>query len=600
MKKQADKRTVKRAAKSTDQRTPRRAGQVAETADTTLRSYTVGAAPILNHLLRRMNLAEILERHLPASDGRTKVPTSTGLLLLLRNLLISREPVYGVADWAAGYAPDLLGLTEQQLADLNDDRLGRCLSSLHAVLTPELILEVVRHVVGEFQLRLDELHNDSTSISFYGQYPDAAQVGKRRGRPTAAITWGFSKDHRPDLKQLLYILTITDDGGVPVYFTTASGNTSDDQTHCGTWDLLCQLVGRPDFLYVADCKLASMANLDYLSRRGGRFITVLPGTRREDTAFRQRLRAATSPAWRHLYDVTEPAPQDAEDQAPVVRDRLSVWGEEETTAEGYRIVWYHSTRKAALDMATRRAHTERALVELVALRERLEGPRTRFRERAQVEQAVQEILQAREVDRWVRVQVRDEETAIYRQGLPGRPGPDTPYLREVLTRFKLSAEVDHAELEREALGDGVFPLLTNQLKMSAEEVLRAYKRQPLIEKRFSQFKTDFAVAPVYLKEISRIQGLLGVYFLALLVQTLLERELRRAMERENVEHLPLYGEQRECRRPTTRKLIDAFDGVQRHELTRPKTKVEVLRTDLSPLHRRILKLLRIPANTYGC
>ena len=577
----------------------RRAGHVAETADKSLRSYTVGAVPILNHLLRRMNLAEILERHLPASDGRTKVPTTTGLLLLLRNVLISREPVYGVADWAAGYAPDLLGLTEGQLADLNDDRLGRCLSGLFAALTPELILDVVRHVVREFQLSLEELHNDSTSISFYGQYAGAAQEGRRRGRPTAAITWGFSKDHRPDLKQLLYILTITDDGGVPIYFTTASGNTSDDQTHCATWDLLCELVGRPDFLYVADCKLASTANLDYLSRRGGRFITVMPGTRREDAEFRRRLGESAATAWRHLYDVTEPAPQDAEDPSPLVRDQLSVWGEEQTTAEGYRLLWYRSTRKAELDGAARLARTERALRELMELRKRLEGPRTRFRQRVQVEQAVLEILQAREVDRWVRVTVRDEETALYRQAVPGRPGPDTPYLREVLTRFSLAPEIDHVQLEREALGDGVFPLLTNQREMPEEEILRAYKRQPLIEKRFSQFKTDFAVAPIYLKEISRIQGLLGVYFLALLVQTLLERELRRAMEHAGVKHLQLYGEQRDCQRPTTRKLIDAFEGVQRHELTVANGQTESLRTQLSPLQRRILKLLGIHAASYG-
>lgn len=86
-----------------------------------------------------------------------------------------------------------------------------------------------------------------------------------------------------------------------------------------------------------------------------------------------------------------------------------------------------------------------------------------------------------------------------------------------------------ARVERQ---DGVFPLLTNDRQLSAEEVPRAYKRQPMIEKRFSQLKTDFAVAPVYLKDVARIQGLLAVYFFVLLVQTLLERELRRAMVKE--------------------------------------------------------------------
>ena len=76
-------------------------------------------------------------------------------------------------------------------------------------------------------------------------------------RATHAITWGYSKDHRPDLKQLLYTLTVSRDGGVPMSFTSHSGNVVDDKTHCAAWDLLCQLVGSSDFLYVADCKLAS-------------------------------------------------------------------------------------------------------------------------------------------------------------------------------------------------------------------------------------------------------------------------------------------------------------------------------------------------------
>ena len=89
----------------------------------------------------------------------------------------------------------------------------------------------------------------------------------------------------------------------------------------------------------------------------------------------------------------------------------------------------------------------------------------------------------------------------------------------------------------------------------------------MIEKRFSQLKTDFVVAPVFLKEVSRIQALLCVYFLALLVESLLERELRRAMEREGIDSLPLYPEGRACRRPTARKVIDLFEDVQRHELS---------------------------------
>ena len=137
----------------------------------------------------------------------------------------------------------------------------------------------------------------------------------------------------------------------------------------------------------------------------------------------------------------------------------------------------------------------------------------------------------------------------------------------------------------------MFPLVSNETKMSALDLLLAYKQQPMIEKRFSQLKTDFVVAPVYLKEVSRIQALLCVYFFALLVESLLERELRHAMAREGVESLPLYPEGRACRRPTARRVIDLFDDVQRHELVTEGRNVMVFMTDLTRLQRKILRLL---------
>lgn len=159
--------------------------------------------------------------------------------------------------------------------------------------------------------------------------------------------------------------------------------------------------------------------------------------------------------------------------------------------------------------------------------------------------------------------------------------------------------IDHAQLAVESLGDGVFPLITNVLDLSEREILWAYKRQPVIEKRFSQLKTDFAVAPVYLKEASRIQALLCVYFFALLVEALLERELRQAMQRAKIESLPMYPEGRPCRHPTTRRLIDLFEGIQRHTLLSARRRPRAFVTDLSRLQRRILKLLGQPRTTYG-
>ena len=107
-------------------------------------------------------------------------------------------------------------------------------------------------------------------------------------------------------------------------------------------------------------------------------------------------------------------------------------------------------------------------------------------------------------------------------------------------------------------------------------------------------KTDFEVAPVYLKEVSRIAALLCVYFFVLLVEALLERELRRAMARSELESLPLYPEGRACRRPTARRVIDLFEEVQRHELSAADQPPVSFTTDLTPLQRKVLRLLGMP------
>ena len=95
-----------------------------------LNSRRIAALPILEHFLGRLHLREFLRDHLPHEDGRTRVPTATALLVLLRNLLISRKPLYGVGEWAARHEPELLGLSDAQLTALNADRIGRALDRL--------------------------------------------------------------------------------------------------------------------------------------------------------------------------------------------------------------------------------------------------------------------------------------------------------------------------------------------------------------------------------------------------------------------------------------------------------------------------------------
>ncbi len=562
----------------------------ARTGRHVLRSATVGALPILNHFLRRMRLEDFLRSALPPEDRRTKLSPVKALLVLLRNLLLSREPIYGVGEWAARHAPQTLGLLSQDLPRLNDDGVGRALDRLFMADVPSLVLAVATHVVKEFGVTLDELHNDSTTVTFCGAYTQAATSQRYLGRPTLAITFGHNKDHRPDLKQLLFILTVTADGGVPLHFRAESGNVTDDQTHRDTWDLLCQLTGRRDFLYVADCKLATSENMAYLHQRQGRFVTILPRTRSEDAAFRQRL-AKGQIAWRRLWEKT--------DEEGEVLDRYSTSDQPTTTVEGYRLVWYHSLRKAEQDAVTRSGRIERALKQLAALKEKLHSPRTRYRQQAKVAAAVATVLEDCGAAEWIATAVQPQTEETFHQDHRGRPGQQTRYVKKVATRFDLSYRIDEVRVAADARSDGIFPLVTNVAKFSELELLQAYKRQPAIEKRFSQLKTDFEVAPVYLKAVHRIQALLCMYFFALLVEALLERQLRQAMQQSEIEALPLYPEGRACHRPTARRVIDLFETVQQHTLEQRGRPTEVMVTDLTRLQRKLLKLIGLSAKHYG-
>jgi transposase len=554
-----------------------------------LHSYRVGLLPILNHILQRLRIEPSFRAYLPVQDRRCRIDPAKGLLVLLKNLLLCREPLYGVGEWAARHDPDEIGLSETQIASLNDDRVGRCLDRLFQNDCGSLALTVATHAISEFAVGLDQLHNDSTTITFHGDYTDASHEEKRQQQTRLAITRGHNKDHRPDLKQLLFILTVSKDGGVPVSFQARSGNTADDQTHRATWDLLCTLAGRRDFLYVADCKLATAENMAHVHQHGGRFLTLIPRTRNEDRSFRESL-SRGQVRWRLIHDKC--------DGDGKILDRFSISEEPAVSVEGYRLVWYHSTRKAEDDAAQRSRRVDRALGELAELQQKLGSPRSRYRDRAKVATAVEAILESRGACGLITTTIEERVEEKFHQQGRGRPSEKTRYVKEVITRFGLKCEIDHAALAADHLGDGVFPLITNDLTLSERELLLAYKGQPVIEKRFAQLKTDFAVAPVYLKEVSRIQALMCLYFLVLLVESLLERELRQAMERSGVESLRLYPEGRACRAPTVRRLIEVFEDVQRHRLKVGSEPAIRLTTKLSPLQKKVLRLLDLSPSIY--
>jgi transposase len=548
-----------------------------------LRTERIGPLPLLNHFIERLGLAALLERHVP-TDRRHTVSHAQALLVLLRSILIEREPIYRQQETVHGFAASLFGLDSDQAVQIGDDRLGRALDALFFADRAALLTELVVTVGKMFAVDFAELHNDSTSIRFCGQYRSASRAS--HGRTAPAIVYGYSKDHRPDLKQLIFILTSSADGGVPVQFRTADGNTSDSITHIETWETLKRIAGRADFLYVADSKLCSYDNLDHIHRSGGRFVTVLPRTRFEDRQFRRAIQTETI-AWEKIWD--RPHPRNR--RGP--RDRWYTYRHPLPSAEVWPVTWVWSTLLTLKQHARRQQRLAAAVERLSALKARLARPRARRRAAAQLDLLVAHILERLRVTRYLKVERVVREVHTFKQIRRGRPGPDTQYKKLTRKRYDLEWSLDQAAILYDEKSDGMYPLLCNDRSLSPEAVLTAHKGQPTLEKRFEQTKTVHEIAPVFLKSPARVEALFTLYFTVLLVQALIERELRRAMRREHIDSLPLYPEARPCKHPTTEQILRHFLLAERHTLTRDTRVIQIFHPELSTLQRQIITLLGV-------
>jgi transposase len=532
----------------------------------------------------------LLDHHVPTLDARCAVPHAKALGVLLRSIIVEREPIYRQQETAIGFAPAAFGLSAEQMAHLGDDRIGRALDRLFDADRAALLTAVVLAMGQKFKVRFDRLHNDSTTVSFCGQYR-AASGRCLRGRSAPAITYGFSKDHRPDLKQLLFILTVEGEDGVPVQFRLTDGNASDSTSHIESWNTLRGVAGRADFLYVADSKLCSRDNMAHIHSAGGRFVTVMPRSRLEDSEFRKWVQTHIAP-WELVWDRPHPRHSDGP------RDAWYVYKAELPSAEVWTVVWVFSTLLKLHQESRRRRNIVAATEQLRALHERLINARARLRGAAQIDLRVAEIVEHYHVARYLRVRrvVREEHT--FKQNRRGRPGPDMIYRKITRRRYDIEWTLDDAAVEYDKKSDGMYPLLTNDRSLTPAQVLFAHKGQPTIEKRFEQIKTVHEIAPVFLKNEGRIEALFTLYFLALLVQALIERELRQAMKRDAIEDLPIYPEQRLCKRPTTEQILRLFSLAERHTLSLQDRPIQVFDPQLTELQRQVLSLLGVPHRAF--
>ena len=547
-----------------------------------LHTKTIGPLPVINHFMERLHLEEIIGSRLQSAHDAGTVQC---IGILIRNVLVSREPLYGIGEWVEEYPQALLGTSGDDAMHINDDRIGRSLERLFDADRSSLMTEIVVSAVREFDLSMKRFHNDSTSVALSGLYRTA--TGKdRRMKKTVNLTFGHSKDHRKDLKQLVWILTVTADGSVPVHYRVADGNTNDSPTHIETWDSIRKLTGRSDFLYVADSKLCSDANLKYIDGNNGRFITVLPATWKEYGMFQEWIQSHTV-----VWEETVHGKKE---------DRGQVWKLAESpvpASGGFRTVWVWSSQKAGHDKDVRDGMMRKSIMDLERLETKLRSKKCRLHSMDDVKKASEAAI-GRTARRWVGFRITEEDVERKVQRSRGRPGPMTEYRTVIRKRFHVEWKPEEENIDFDETCDGMFPLITNDRKLSLKEILSSYKFQPHVEKRHEQLKSVYGVAPVMLKNVDRIEGFLFVYFLALLVESLIEREIRNGMKKEERKSIRIYPEFRSCESPTTDRVLGDFSMVQMNWIEADGKMVKKFLPKLTQRQEDLLRLAGVPSDSY--
>src|SRR5215813_3766064 len=534
-----------------------------------LRALRVGALPILNCIIARMGLAEEL------SLALNNPGYAEALQALIKNILVERNALYAVGEWAALYDTGLVGQDK-----IGDDKLGRAFDRLFAADRATLQTRIVLAVMNGFDLKMEQIHNDTTSVMVRGAYDG-------QNAKAVQLKQGHSKERRPDLKQLVYSLCVTRDGAVPVHFKAYDGNQTDDGIHLETWSRIRTLLQHPRFIYVADCKLCTEKNLRTIDAERGFFVTVVPKTRSEVESFTEAVLAGDV-RWEEI--LRKRADRD-EKGFDVVECAVGPYH----LREGFLLYWYRSSQKKKRDARDRDERIERTIERLESLDlRRMRGPKTDTAIRNRLAQIIAQHAAAQ----WITVEIKWDAVEKFKAITRGKPTADTTFRRIIQQMPRLHVRTNAENIARSAVMDGIFPLTTNT-KEKPVDVFKIYKYQPRIEKRHAMLKSTLEVAPIWLKKNTRIEALMFLAFIAQMVAALIERDLRQKMAEKKIALLCSLPEGRASKTPTIDQVLRLFEHQTKHALYEGDRLVKQFADPLTPVQAQILDLLSISQAVYG-
>jgi len=508
----------------------------------------VGFLPIVGAFVKKIGLVEEFDRlccmH---SDVRPGVVASA----LVMDTLSGRSPLYRLERSVAGLDTELLFGEDVAPEKLNDDAVGRVLDRMAQVGTGKLLTAIAVRTVRLFDLDLSHVHHDTTSMTLYGDY-DLYQDADHGH--SFEITYGFNKDHRPDLKQIVHSLLCVDHG-IPIRSKLENGNKSDKTVN---EDLLRRIsgvmnkLGARNFVYVADSALVTPKNLELMSHEenGCRFVTKLPES--YGACIQAIERAVVANTWEVLGTLSQ--------QPATPKRKPAFYRGFETTVtlygRVYRALVVHSDALDKRKTKKLAKAIDRDLADLTKVK--LEQEKISYACLPDAQAAVERLPHGK----LHRLVAEVHKKVRYARGRPKADGTR----KIAATTYHLSVEIrpDEAAVQHAQLKSGCFVLLSNTVQEGPEAVgsrdlLFAYKDQGYVERNFGFLKDAAIVNSLFLKSPERIEALGLILVLSLLVWRLIERTMRLSLKQTDS---TITGwDKKQTSRPTSFMMTTYFQAV---------------------------------------
>jgi transposase len=534
--------------------------------------------PIIKHFAKKINLVDTIDTMV---KSQMELSPGIAVLAMVLDTLSGRTPLYRLEEFFFEKDTELMLGRNIEPERFSDYNLGRVLDKIHQTGTQKVFSSIAQNAVTGFDIDAKRVHFDTTSVSVFGDYIYSDEPFN--------ITYGHSKDKRPDLKQFLISLLCVD-RTIPILGATEDGNASDKTLNNELLGGISKHMARHGlgpgaFVYVADSAFVTPDNLKSADQQEIQFLTRLPATYKECS--RAIAEAVTADNWIEIGTLNQT-------HATLKRPAAYYRGFE-TTVElyehPYRAVVVHSSAhdKRRHKRIDRLLIQKRKKIELLLKQLNTEV----YFCRADAEAAVDRLNTAA-IGSYHKLACEINKVAKYPRGRPANDKPRIPIGYEYELTVKITE--DPATVNPLRLEAGCFVLLSNiksdDILWSAKELLSLYKDQSGIEQNFGFLKDPLIVNSIFLKKPHRIEVLGLVLLLSLLIWRLMERCMRQYIESTGS---TITGwKKRPTKRPTSFMLttkfleITVFKLGSKRQLARP----------LRPVQLEFLKALNLKPDIF--